>query len=319
MTTSKSSKFRFKSVLVGLLLLGLMLVRMPAPTYVITFNISAEAATKTGEGSSNGNTTAIGSTENSNTAVASSLSSSTTTAASTTTSTEVAGPKIAIYMTTHLSEQHLDFLEHCWPAAIEKLPLVRNADLIVYSTAHNKASEEIFGRLGFKNVTIHSKDPPKGRGRLEKQQGATYAMMDPFLPENQWFQGYDWIVRLNPDVLIRRDDWLLQTFNDPNCDGVFIPWGKLLHTDFFAFRPSKANGTALLKARTWKAHAESDIVAGFDTMIQQKRVAHLPNVVKKSGPARLEGRHQDVVHVHSFVKECPNYFDKHDETSAQLC
>ena len=37
---------------------------------------------------------------------------------------------------------------------------------------------------------------------------------------------YDWVVRLNPDVMLVRDDWLLKTMSDPTVDGIFNQQGS---------------------------------------------------------------------------------------------
>lgn len=44
--------------------------------------------------------------------------------------------KVGIYMTTHLSKQHIEFLQKCWPTAIEKFPLLRDAHLILDTSAN---------------------------------------------------------------------------------------------------------------------------------------------------------------------------------------
>jgi hypothetical protein len=56
-----------------------------------------------------------------------------------------------------------------------------------------------------------------------------------------WFDDYDWVIRINPDVLIRNLTWLLQQLQNPNVEGIFHDStprrGHQLHTDFFAVRP----------------------------------------------------------------------------------
>ena len=62
-----------------------------------------------------------------------------------------------------------------------------------------------------------------------------------------WFDGYDWVIRLNPDVIIRSDAHLLPLFARSNVDAVFVscptrmaPALRLrVHTDFAAWRPKK--------------------------------------------------------------------------------
>ena len=75
-----------------------------------------------------------------------------------------------------------------------------------------------------------------------KQSGAMDALQQ--AAKHNWFQNYDWIIRLNPDVIIRNDTWMLDTIlHDPSASGLFINCfqeypnrGYKLHTDFFAIR-----------------------------------------------------------------------------------
>jgi hypothetical protein len=80
------------------------------------------------------------------------------------------------------------------------------------------------------------------------QEGAILALVEAY--RNRWFEDYDWVVRVNPDVVIRDDTFLLQTMEDDSVSGIFddclekaCPAGRkcvdrLIHTDFFAIRPS---------------------------------------------------------------------------------
>lgn len=107
-----------------------------------------------------------------------------------------------------------------------------------------------------------------------------------------------------------------------SVDAIFVDWRnnyknkfpKALHTDFFAFRPHAANGTALLKMYQYqqtpghKIHAETHIYPGFQHLIENGRMAWLPNVTNNFRYARTAGPDCEVVHDHALVKECPNYF-----------
>jgi hypothetical protein len=227
-------------------------------------------------------------------------------------------PRVAIYMTTHMSEQHRQFLLHCWPAAVQRLPLLRNADLLAYTSSSNKTDEALFYNLGFPNVTILHYQV------YDYQEGAVVAMVDPFLPEHaHWFEPYDWIVRLNPDVLIRRDDWLRATMKDDSVDGIFVTVGKgrigtKVHSDFYAFRPQAAQGERFLQRyeamKEWKTlNAEKHLSIGFQGLIQSERVRFLPNVeLRNKFLFRVEGKDSDVLHTHELVDSCPNYFEATD-------
>ena len=239
--------------------------------------------------------------------------------------------KYAIYMTTHLDQKHYRFLTECWPAAIEKLTLLQQADFIVYTSSNSSDNHEGLYQmaLGGANNQVHihryqqdiAQDP-----KVKKQDGAVSAMVDPFLPHNNWFQGYEWIIRVNPDVLFRRDFWLLQTMQNSSVDAIMVDWRgvykpdgvkifpKAMHTDFYAFRPEAVNGTALLEMyqhqkRIGKLHAEEHIYPGFEHLIINGRMTWLPNVTGNEQSARTAGPDCEVVHHHPLIRACPNYFD----------
>ena len=257
--------------------------------------------------------------------------------------------KYAIYMTTHMSTEHIEFLTNCWPTAIQTLPLLRHADFIVYASGnntnnqHDRILQQVLNS-GSTNSTSSSRSKvriyrhvqksirqygPKWRTNVKKQDGAVKAMVDPFLTtkETSWFDGYDWIVRLNPDVLIRDDTWLLRIMEDNSnntnntVDAIVIPFTSkkftnALHSDFFAFRPHAINGTALIEMYQQQKqddtrHAESHVYVGFQHLIQQGRVITLPNASHRKYHARTTGPDCDIVHDHKMLQYCPNYFDSH--------
>lgn len=51
---------------------------------------------------------------------------------------------------------------------------------------------------------------------------------------------YDWVIRINPDVLIRRSFWLRTVMKNPNIHAILVDCQtKRIHTDFFAIRPKE--------------------------------------------------------------------------------
>ncbi|CAB9526673.1 expressed unknown protein [Seminavis robusta] len=257
--------------------------------------------------------------------------------------TRADGLNIAVYMTTHVSHQHLEYLIKCWPAAMARLDIFQNVDLIVYTSSYDH--DLVFQSLGFRNVIFHrykevinplvDESKLSNDKNMQKQQGALRAMVDPFLvdpsspdlettPRN-WFSDYDWIVRLNPDVMIRRDAWLLQQLRTPDVKGVFVRWdtegsGLYLHTDFYAFRPSAIDYKAMMaeykRQRTTKFHAELHFTSGFRHLFNQQppALAFLPNVYKTrpTGIGHVGGKDCDVIHAHKLIDHCPNYWEARD-------
>lgn len=154
-------------------------------------------------------------------------------------------PNVLIYITTHLSDMHVQYLKACWPTLLSRSPLFRGAAFIMFVTEQVDAPvadmtiiQEVFARVG---ITVHIRANPG------YHEGAVLAMAEGFA--NRWFDSYDWVVRVNPDVLIRNDSFLLERFEDETINGIFAdcsdvpcPAGRhctdrLVHTDFFAIRP----------------------------------------------------------------------------------
>jgi hypothetical protein len=222
--------------------------------------------------------------------------------------------KIAVYMTTHVSKSHVNFLKACWPFATQNLKIFRDADLILY--ASEQPDPILIKPLQFKNVTIKLFQQINGHKRFVKQTGAKRAMTDPFKKENDWFDGYDWVIRLNPDVLVRREKWLRQTMLNPDIDGIFINFHyrskDIFQTDFFAFRPAAVDRQALFDEGKKQSTAELHLGAAFKSFRSSGRWAAVPGTARNGLAARVLGRTSPVIHDHMVARKCPNYFDATD-------
>ena len=87
-------------------------------------------------------------------------------------------------------------------------------------------------------------------------------------------------------------------------------------TDFFAIRPSAADGKLLYNSynrvkNSPRLNAEHHMYVGFEHLVKKGTVAWVPNI-KRSYAARMQGRNCDIIHHHSLVYSCPNYFDARD-------
>lgn len=142
----------------------------------------------------------------------------------------------------------------------------------------------------------------------KKQLGAIQAMKDPFLRDNNCFDSYDWIIRLNPDVLIRNDEWMRATMLSATVDAILIQYkpGEI-HTDFTAFRPHAIDTNATYTEKG-KPNAERHFFHYLEKVIASGRIAWLPKV-ERSNYARVVGQHSPVIHDHALLKHCPNYFN----------
>jgi hypothetical protein len=218
--------------------------------------------------------------------------------------------RVAIYMTTHLSEEHVEFLQKCWPAGLAKLPLLQHAHLILYTSGN--ATDELLKMLPFQSVVVkHYDEEPLTYEQYDKRKqiGAIRAMQDPFKGDNDWFKGYDWVIRLNPDVLIRRDEWLRATMVNETIDAILIRFmAQRIHTDFTAFRPRAINKTRLLHSPF--TNAEQHMFGGVEHLVQSGRVAWLPHAQHiPEGIGRVVGSKSAVVHHHDLYRHCPAYFN----------
>jgi len=267
--------------------------------------------------------------------------------------------KILVFMTTHMSSQHEGYLLSCWPQALQKSKLLSSSDIAVYLNppfSQRQSSIQILQQtFQHQNLTIHlynhtrnDKDSDaialttaqtlsdynkftffqskrfaqRQRSTMNvdsiiKQSGAMDALQQ--ASKHSWFQNYDWIIRLNPDVIIRNDTWMLDTMlNDPEASGLFIDcWQEdpehkehKLHTDFFALRVSDLPSDAFLKPRN--QNAEMAFTMDVQTILDGNRHRWVPGAAPKSNVCRAGWKRElgmaDVTHFHhewDLNRTCP--------------
>ena len=223
-------------------------------------------------------------------------------------------PRILTYITSHLSSQHRAFLEGCWPGLLASLPLFRASDFMMFVTSGQAASGKrvdtgfitsLFSQAG-KAITIHERPNPG------YQEGAVLALVEGY--RHGWFKGYDWVVRLNPDVLVRDDTFLLQAMGDDTVHGIFVdcldrpcPTGRrcedsIIHTDFFAVRPRAVSRDAVL--RLDGSNAEAAITRAFSGIVLDEADAWLPGAGPHRGSCRVRGAASPVIHDHAHIWSC---------------
>jgi len=136
------------------------------------------------------------------------------------------------------------------------LPLFQRSDFMMFVTPKHEQDkidmelvESIFARTG---IIIHVRHNPG------YQEGAILALVEAY--KKGWFGGYDWVVRVNPDVLIRNDTFLLQSMANNSISGIFDDCldrpcdggrncvHRKIHTDFFAIRPAAVSRDDILEA-----------------------------------------------------------------------
>jgi hypothetical protein len=216
--------------------------------------------------------------------------------------------KLAIYMTTHLPREHLIYFP-CWNDAIQRMDIFKYADLILYTSSH--PTSEQLTMLPFRNIIV------KRYNNTGYQEGAIQSMIDPFVNNATWFDKYDWVIRINPDVLIRHDAWLIQTMMNTSFDGIFHdcynqnyysnPKPKL-HSDFYAFRPSAVDREMVLKSE--RKNAEFHLTAAFRNIYDSGRFAFVEGARNsRRGNCRIEGTNSPVIHDHDLWTACPYYYN----------
>jgi len=225
---------------------------------------------------------------------------------------EQGGPKehiknnrILIYITTHLSDTHYKFLDKCWRTMITKSPLFKQSDFMMFVTESpgRKANMALINSVfAERNITVHSRENPG------YQEGAILAFTEAI--ENHWFDKYDWVIRLNPDVMIRDGTFLLERFGDSRIHGIFAdcedrdcPAGKrctdnMIHTDFFAVRPNAISLSAVRETK--QDNAEMMISEAFSSILKDGADSWVPGAGPHRGYCRIGGESSPVIHSNSF-------------------
>lgn len=146
------------------------------------------------------------------------------------------------------------FLKYCWPNVLARSPLLRSADVAVYLNPANagkrkEAMDVLKDTFAEQDLTVYVREATKFPGLSTKkreaawkQTGSHAALRDAV--QFGWFGGYDWVIRVNPDVLIR-DDSFISSMEDPSVLALLFPCsfhgdktnGFKAHTDFFVIKP----------------------------------------------------------------------------------
>jgi len=215
-----------------------------------------------------------------------------------------------LFITTHLSDNHLRFFRECWPGLLNNSVLLRHADVLLF-TSEEPPQDIIQDVFHDKNVRVERyMNPGYERGAMLAMETAT---------TNDWFNGYDWMIRLNPDVLILEDEWLIKNMLDSEVDGIFadcldhqcFKWCSqaLINSDFFAVRPKHLVPESIPpeNASTAPGHfktAEFQVTAMFRNLVRQGRDRWLPGT-HMAPDCRVRGPGAPVLHAHSVVDQCP--------------
>lgn len=212
--------------------------------------------------------------------------------------------KVLIYMTTHLSIQHLDFLRYCWPLVVERSQLLQQSNITVFVATNEsslkKEAENLLLRAYYPIVPCLNMIQQDNPGY---HSGAMLAMHKAM--EDDLFRGYDWVIRLNPDVLILDDKWIMKTMMDSSIDAILVICKSGIHTDFTVFRPSKVFQKGKSFTSNFMLNAENETKYELSETLKNGRYKILPgNFGKIRGYCRVRGKTSPVIHDHEFVQEC---------------
>lgn len=206
-----------------------------------------------------------------------------------------------------MSSDHKYSLSHCWPRVVEGSSMLQNSDILLFTTEAPAPPllETAFGQTN--GVKIHLYENPgnqsstKAAARDRKQSGAKLAMKEAIRNQKEWFGEYDWIIRVNPDVLITHDPAFYTFMKDPDVDAILVNCRArkkrtLLHTDFFAIRPKVLPVTEINPERD--GQAEHHLTWQLRDTLKSGRYVWMPNVTQLGNYCRVRGKDSPVLHLH---------------------
>lgn len=244
------------------------------------------------------------------------------------------GIRILLYLTTHMSETHKWYLKTCWKDALRNSWVLNSSDVFVYlnqdeAMVNETVYEESIMLLQktFNNdkntLTIHS---VKNAGY---QQGAIGALSD--ASKKKWFNGYDWLIRVNADVIVRNDTILKDVImrnalGETNISGILIDcYGRggsdpVVHTDFFAIKPSKLPENGLVVDNTTFSNKYVNAERLFtqqirDTILQPGRHVWLKDSFPKQNMCRAAANSPDL----SQASVIHHHYSSEQMQDSELC
>lgn len=168
-----------------------------------------------------------------------------------------------LYLTTACSSLHKVYLNKCWPDAVARSPMLKNADVLLYAgcgkaTSSREAPTDRAEAPGWQSLEADLRAMPNANVSIVYAKnpgygaGAVQAIIDGIF--YGWFDQYDWVIRVNPDTLIIDDYQLAKRMRNPAKSYVLADCGKglsgmrvyakhMVHTDFFAARSDQLDTT----------------------------------------------------------------------------
>ena len=169
-----------------------------------------------------------------------------------------------------------------------------------------------------RNITVRVSDT----ATCGKEAGAIKSFKEGFGSkgfQEGWFKDYDWVIRLNPDVLFMDDSWILDTMQNTSIDGIFQRCSVCrINTDFFAVRPKALDFARVDKSDARFHHhenAEQHAFIAFKNILTAGRYSWLEGGSQAERACKITGRKSPVVHNHSLEDFCPDYLGQRRQQS----
>ncbi len=244
--------------------------------------------------------------------------------------------KVLLFITTIFSDNHVTFFSCCWPKLMKQSKLLPNVHVMIFAnnntaipSSHIESVETLFRG----NPSYQLKYAPENELKAIEEQGHKPnrfqygANLGPKLGfQFGWFENYDWVIRINPDVLIRNSTWLLQTMLDRNVEGIFANCNGIhnrIHTDFFAVRPKSLRTYhddndfpfSHMELEPWSApvnssrkhyyNHEGTAYKYFFPMVEANKHRYLEDADDSNGRCRVRGDRSSVFHGHGSCRSDP--------------
>jgi len=242
-------------------------------------------------------------------------------------------PKTLIYITTHMSEDHKQMFKNCWPLALKNSRLLNSSNIMIYMTPKaNEVKESIhLIKKTFKNHNFNI--------YISVNKGWNEGAMAALTQGEQegFFDGYEWVFRMNPDVMLQSDKWFLETMKNDKGASLFyvecqfeevtFPGVKALHTDFFAFKPGSLP-TGIFQHNPDRS-AEISFTMQMKPLIEANKHRQIPNAHPEANHVcHIDGNmNAPIYHYHEYFinprknkgkSVCPAIFSASENDVPQL-
>lgn len=185
--------------------------------------------------------------------------------------TNASMPRVLLFVTTYPSDEHVSFMK-CQADLLSRTQMLKEVDVLLHVGEPPAGASTGLSREAWRELLdawpMHEKTL-KFSTNPGKQRGAKKAMHEALTLG--WFRDYDWVVRINPDVIIyderplfsliqRSENWAVVA----RC-GKRKNWAKRRQTnsDFFAIRPEHVPIDAFSGWNTDSPNAETVTTIAF--------------------------------------------------------